>query len=80
MAGYTSDTRGLATINVINPKCLAHLKECGRVEFELAVKAGFEAQKNSQVESNDLTTKYLVFDKFIAFWEIFALTDVSFKI
>lgn len=45
MAGYTSDTRGLATINVINPKCLAHLKECGRGEFELAVKAGFEAPK-----------------------------------
>lgn len=29
MTGYTSDNRGLATINVINPRCLAHLTRGG---------------------------------------------------
>ena len=54
MNEYAFDTRGLATINVIKPKCLAHLARMRKGEFALAVKAGFEGRKNfSQGERND---------------------------
>ena len=43
MTGYAFDTKGPATINVINPKCLVHLTKWWK--WEVAVKAAFEEKK-----------------------------------
>ena len=51
MTGYVFDTRGLATIDVINTKSLVHLTKWWMREG--AVKAAFEGRKNnSQGEKN----------------------------